>query len=53
MGSGSAREIKVPLLLLPVGEYAATFVRDDETKPDAVKLERGRVRRSNTLTIKL
>ena len=53
MASGPAREIKVPLSFLPEGEYAATFVRDDEAKPDAVRIERGRARRSDTVTIKL
>jgi alpha-glucosidase len=53
MGSGPAREIKVPLSFLPGGEYAATFVRDDETKPDAVTIEQGRATRGDTLTIRL
>jgi alpha-glucosidase len=53
MSSGAAREIKVPLSFLPEGEYTATLVQDDETKPDAVKFESSRVRRTETLTINL
>jgi alpha-glucosidase len=53
MSGGPAREIKVPLSFLGEGEYMGTFVRDDDVKPDAVKLEHSRARRNETLTVQL
>jgi alpha-glucosidase len=53
MAAGPAREINVPLTFLPEGEFAATLVHDDAAKPDAVRVEARRARRSDTLTIKL
>jgi alpha-glucosidase len=53
MSAGPAREIKLPLSFLGGGGYGATLVRDDETKPDAVKVENGRASNSDTLAIRL
>lgn len=53
MSAGPAREITVPLAFLGDGVYSATLVRDDEARPDAVKLESKQVHRGDRLTLKL
>lgn len=53
MAAGEPREIQVPLAFLGEGDYAATLVRDDPARPDAVVVERGRARKADTLTIRL
>ena len=53
MAGPTAREISVPLSFLGEGDYAASYVRDDAAKPDAVKLETARARRSDHVAIKL
>jgi alpha-glucosidase len=52
MSAGPAREIKVPLSFLADGDYAATYVHDEEGKADAVRVESARARRGDTLTLK-
>lgn len=53
MAAGPAREIEVPLSFLGDGDYNATFVADDESKPDAVKITSGRSRNVESITMKL
>lgn len=53
MAAGEPREIRVPLSFLREGEYNATYVHDDDTRADAIRLETGRARTSDTVTIKL
>lgn len=54
MNGSTAREINLPLSFLNDGEpYAGSYVRDDETKPDAVKLEQAQARRTDRVAIKL
>jgi len=46
-----ARTIRVPLSFLGEGAYKASYVRDDKARDDAVSVEQGTARRTDTLTI--
>ena len=48
-----ARTIDVPLAFLGEGAYAATYVRDDSTRDDAVGIERATARRTDAVKIEM
>jgi alpha-glucosidase len=47
------KTVKVPLTFLSPGDYETLIVRDHETDPAAVKVEQGKARSGETLTIDL
>jgi alpha-glucosidase len=55
MHAGAPTTLRLPLKFLGEnnGTYAATYVRDDETKSEAVKLETARVRAGDVLELAL
>jgi alpha-glucosidase len=53
MAGATPRELSLPLTFLGEGQYVASYVRDDEAKPDAVKIDQSRAQRTDRLPIRL
>ena len=55
MHAGEPTTLRLPLKFLGAtgGDYAATYVRDDATKPDAVKIETGRAHADDVIEVQL
>jgi alpha-glucosidase len=53
MAGATPRELSLPLTFLGEGQYVASYVRDDEAKPDAVKIDQSRAQRTDRLSIRL
>ena len=53
VGGPSARKLEVPLSFLGEGDYRAQLVRDHPTDPAAVRVEDGKARRGDAVTIEM